>query len=73
MPKHLSWKELVGRLRKLGFDGPFCGGKHFYMRKDGFNLPIPNPHRGDVSAQLISKIVRDSGLRKEDWNDLEKQ
>ncbi len=38
MPKSklspVSWTELVKRLRKLGFDGPYQGGKHPYMIKE---------------------------------------
>jgi len=44
MPKlaPVKWKELVRRLRVLGFEGPFAGGKHPYMVKDNLVLRIPN-------------------------------
>jgi hypothetical protein len=31
---------------------------------------IPNPHRGDIGAVLIKKIIRQLGLTNEQWNDL---
>ena len=33
MPKNISWRKLVQRFRKLGFDGPYSGGRHLFMIK----------------------------------------
>ena len=48
----VSWVELVRRLRKLGFDGPYEGGKHPYMIKGNAVLTIPKPHRREIGIAL---------------------
>ncbi|MDP3063315.1 MAG: type II toxin-antitoxin system HicA family toxin [Chloroflexota bacterium] len=63
----VSWTNLVRQLRKLGFDGPYQGGKHPYMIKGNLVLTIPNPHRGDIGVALLSLILRRAGVTKEEW------
>lgn len=63
----VSWQELVRRLHQLGFEGPFKGGKHPYMIKGSFVLTIPNPHRDEVSSDLIIRILRQSGISRKEW------
>ena len=63
----ISWTNLVRQLRKLGFDGPYQGGKHPYMIKGDLVLTIPNPHRRDIGVALLSRILRRSGVSKEEW------
>ena len=63
----VSWTNLVRRLRKLGFDGPYQGGKHPYMIKGNLVLNIPNPHRRDIGAALLSRILRRAGITKKEW------
>lgn len=63
----VSWTNLVRQLRKLGFDGPYQGGKHPYMIKDNLVLTIPNPHRRDIGVALLSRILRRAGVTKNDW------
>ncbi len=63
----VSWADLVRRLRKLGFDGPYQGGKHPYMIKGNLVLTIPNPHRRDIGVALLSRILRRSGVSEEEW------
>jgi len=36
--------ELIRYFTKLGFDGPFSGGKHQFMIKEKLTIRIPNPH-----------------------------
>ncbi|MBC8520572.1 MAG: type II toxin-antitoxin system HicA family toxin [Methanomicrobia archaeon] len=71
MPKSklspVSWIELVKRLRKLGFDGPYQGGKHPYMLKDNLVLTIPNPHRKEIGIDLLSRILKRAGITREEW------
>ena len=55
------------QLRKLGFDGPYQGGKHPYMIKGNLVLTIPNPHRRDIGVALLSRILRRVGVTKEEW------
>lgn len=72
MSKKLSpikWKELVRKLHKFGFSGPFIGGKHPYMVKGNLVLTIPNSHKGDIGIQLLLRILKQSRISKEDWID----
>jgi predicted RNA binding protein YcfA (HicA-like mRNA interferase family) len=62
-----SWVNLVRRLKKLGFNGPFQGGKHPYMIKDDLVLTIPNPHRGVISVDLLSRIIKQAGITRNEW------
>ena len=63
----VSWTNLARQLRKLGFDGPYHGGKHPYMIKANLVLTIPNQHRKDIGVALLSRILRRAGVTKEEW------
>ncbi|MBU1289888.1 type II toxin-antitoxin system HicA family toxin [Patescibacteria group bacterium] len=68
MPKNISWRKLVKNFRKLGFDGPYSGGKHQFMAKDSLKVHIPSKHQGDISAGLVSEILRQAGINKKEWD-----
>ena len=36
--------DLIRCLRKVGFDGPYSGGKRQLMIKGNRTLRVPNPH-----------------------------
>jgi len=63
----VSWSELVRRLGYPGFKGPFRGGKHPYMIRNELVLTLPNPHRGDIGADLLNRILRQGGISREEW------
>lgn len=63
----VSWAELIGRLRKLGFDGPYRGGKHPYMIKGNLVLTIPNPHKKEIGVDLLQRILKQAGISREEW------
>jgi len=63
----VSWPELVRRLRASGYDGPFQGGRHPYMIKGDIVLTIPNPHKSEISTDLIVRILRQAGISREEW------
>ena len=65
--KPISRRELIKKLHRLGFDGPFGGGKHSYMRKSGKRIIIPNPHRGDIGVKLVRKIITQAEISDEEW------
>lgn len=69
MPKltPVSWRNLVTRLQELGFEGPYAGGKHPQMRRDDVTVIIPNPHEGDISVGLLSRILRQAGVSLNEW------
>ena len=68
MPKPIKWRELVRRLRALGWGTPEGGGKHLAMWKNGQKLSIPNPHRGDIDWSLTKRILDQAGISKDDWD-----
>jgi len=63
----ISWNDLVKRLRKFGFEGPYQGGNHPYMVKENLVLTIPNPHRGDIGVDLLIRILRQAGIDRQEW------
>lgn len=63
-------KKLLHYLRKLGFEGPYAGGKHQYMIKEEIKLAIPNPHQADISRDLLTRILRQAGIDRDEWEQL---
>lgn len=63
----VSRRRLVARFRELGFDGPFSGGRHQFMSRRELDIFIPNPHEGDISVDLLSRILRQAEISREEW------
>ena len=65
----VSWKELVSRLRMLGFEGPFLSsGPHpYFMRRDDLTVDLPNPHKKDIGVGLLKKILKQAEVSREEW------
>ncbi len=63
----ISHKKLVQNLKQLGFDGPYSGGKHLFMIKGDLRLTVPNHHRSDIGIGLLSKILKQADISKEEW------
>jgi predicted RNA binding protein YcfA (HicA-like mRNA interferase family) len=63
----ISRKDLVRCLRKMDFDGPYSGGKHQFMLRGNVALTIPNPHKGNIGRELLSRILRQAGISREEW------
>lgn len=63
----VSWKQLVKRLKDFGFEGPFSGGKHPYMIKKELVLTLPNPHKNEISVDLLSHVLKQADIKREDW------
>lgn len=68
--KPIKRKELIRYLKKLGFEGPFSGGKHQYMIKENMRLTIPNPHQKEISSSLLSRILHQAKISREDWENI---
>ena len=68
MPKltPVSWRDLVKRLRELGFEGPYEGGKHPYMIRGEKVLTLPNPHRSDIGVPLLTRLLRQADISREE-------
>ena len=62
--------DLVYYLRKLGFDGPYAGGKHEFMIRDDITVTIPNPHRSEIGRDLLTRILRQAGVDRAEWERL---
>lgn len=58
---------LVKCLRQAGFDGPYGGGNHSFMRKGALKLHVPNT---DVNTGLLKRILRQAGLSEAEWEKL---
>ena len=70
MPRNISWRKLVQNFRKLGFEGPYSGGRHFFVKKGSLKIHIPSKHKGDISTGLINEILRQAGIDKQEWDNL---
>jgi len=70
MSKVISWKKLVRNFRKLGFEGPYSGGRHLFMKKNSLKIHIPSKHKGDISVGLVNEILRQANINKQQWNKL---
>jgi len=62
--------ELIKHLRKLGFSGPYSGGKHQFMEKGDLTLRLPNPHKSDIGTGLLTRILKQAEIKKSDWINL---
>jgi len=63
----VSRRELIAALRRLGFQGPYSGGKHEFMVRGQRVLAIPNPHRGAIGVGLLAVILRQAGRSRKEW------
>jgi len=66
----VSRKDLIHYFTLLGFDGPYSGGKHPFMVRGNSRLAIPNPHRKEIEIPLLSRILRQAGIEKDEWEKL---
>jgi hypothetical protein len=63
----VSRRELIMRLSRIGFAGPYPGADHEYMSRGFVEARIPNPHGSDISVDLLQKILKRSGISREEW------
>jgi predicted RNA binding protein YcfA (HicA-like mRNA interferase family) len=63
-------RDLIRFLKQLGFEGPFSGGKHQFLVRGDTTLWVPNPHRGDIGAGFLARILRQAGIAKDEWEKL---
>jgi len=55
---------------RLGFDGPFSGGRHEFLARADRRLILPNPHRGDISVDLLARLLDEAGVTREEWGEV---
>ncbi|MGZ9164659.1 MAG: type II toxin-antitoxin system HicA family toxin [Anaerolineales bacterium] len=63
-------KDLIRTLKDAGFEGPHAGGKHEFMVKGNLRLTLPNPHQGEISKDLLSRILKQAGISRGEWEKL---
>jgi predicted RNA binding protein YcfA (HicA-like mRNA interferase family) len=65
----LKAREVIEKLRALGYEGPHPGGRHSRMvhKASGRIIPIPMHGSKDVSIGLIRAIIREAGITVEEW------
>jgi predicted RNA binding protein YcfA (HicA-like mRNA interferase family) len=64
----VSQKDLIKRLRFLGWEGPEYRSDHPFMLKEGSPpLKIPNPHSQDISVDLLRKILKQAKIARKEW------
>jgi len=63
-------RDLIQGLKQAGFDGPYAGGKHQYMVKGALRVRIPNPHRADIGRELLTALLRQAGIDRDEWQKL---
>jgi predicted RNA binding protein YcfA (HicA-like mRNA interferase family) len=67
-------RDFIAKLKKLGFESPEPGGRHFYMRHGVFTLTLPN--NSEYSILQIKMFLKEIQLvikRKlslEEWQKL---
>jgi predicted RNA binding protein YcfA (HicA-like mRNA interferase family) len=66
----IKCRELISILKRLGFHGPYAGGKHQYLVKGELRLYIPNPHDGEIGRDLLARILRQAGIDRNYWERL---
>lgn len=62
--------ELIRYLRQFGFTGPRAGTKHAFMQRGSVKIMIPNPHSSDIGVALLSRILRQAEISREEWERL---
>jgi len=67
-------RDFIRKLRRLGFESPEPGGRHFYMRYGTFTFTLPNNAEYSVpQIRMLLKEVEDGIRRKislEQWENL---
>ncbi|MEI2761394.1 MULTISPECIES: type II toxin-antitoxin system HicA family toxin [Methanothrix] len=70
MPSRLtavSRRDLIKRLKSLGFSGPYAGPDHAFMVRGFARIRIPNPHKQEIGISLLVEILREGGISREEW------
>jgi predicted RNA binding protein YcfA (HicA-like mRNA interferase family) len=63
-------RDLIHTLIQAGFTGPHAGGKHEFLVKGDLRLTLPNPHQGEIGRDLLSRILKQAGISRDEWEKL---
>jgi predicted RNA binding protein YcfA (HicA-like mRNA interferase family) len=61
-------KDLIAYLHRLGFDGPYPGRRHAFMKKGALTVRVPNTDIDD--RDLLSQILKQAGIDRDTWTKL---
>jgi len=61
---------LIKALKRSGFEGPYTGGKHEFLIRGELRLVLPNPHRNEISKDLLARILRQANISRKEWEKL---
>ena len=64
----INRRELIKRLKTLGFSGPYSGGRHSFMKRGPLKVRVPNPHVGDIGISLLKEILRQADISEDEWD-----
>ena len=61
--------EVIRKLRRLGFEGPFGGGRHLIMRhpKTGRKISVPVHGGRDIPVGTLRAIIRTLGISVKEY------
>ena len=64
--------KFIHYLKQLGWTDPKPGGNHQYMvsPNGALKIHVPNPHQGDIGDNLLSKLLKQAGIERADWEAL---
>ena len=65
----VSRRKPLTSLLRLGFTGPYSGGRHKFMARGDLVLTIPNPHSGGIGVGHLVAILRQAGVTRAAWED----
>ena len=63
----VSRRAFIKRLRGLGFDGPYSGGRHEFMLRNDRRLILPNRHRSVIGSSLLIRLLKQAGISRKEW------
>lgn len=69
MPKltPLKASEVIRKMKKIGFQGPIHWWRHSHMIKWELTIPVPLHGNKDLKVWLISMIINEIGISREEW------
>lgn len=62
----ISRRNLIAALRTASFEAPYSGGKHPFMVREGLRVRILNPHQGDISQNLLGRILQQARILRDE-------
>ena len=67
----ISRRDLIERLRLMGFEGPYSGSRHEFMLRGDNRLILPNPHRSIISVDLLARLLKQADISRDAWQQYE--